>query len=142
MPTSSATLCSPSPWTDAGTRWLVATNIYVGSNGPFNSLAVSNGGMVIATGFGAIGFNSGANSNIVTVTGPGSVWTNANVAATGWLDVEKLLAGRKYTVFCGHIHEARGIDYIGDTRIVNPGPVSAGHYAVFDVGETFALDVE
>jgi uncharacterized protein len=45
-------------------------------------------------------------------------------------------------VFCGHIHEARGIDHIGDTRIVNPGPVSAGHYAVFDAGETFALDVE
>jgi serine/threonine-protein phosphatase CPPED1 len=35
------------------------------------------------------------------------LWTGADVAATGWLDVEKLLAGRKYTVFCGHIHVYR-----------------------------------
>lgn len=28
--------------------------------------------------------------------------------------------------FCGHIHEARSIDEIGNTKIVNPGPVSEG----------------
>jgi|SRR5919204_3445560 Icc-related predicted phosphoesterase len=33
-------------------------------------------------------------------------------------------------VLCGHIHESRGMDAIGGSRIVNPGPVSAGHYAV------------
>lgn len=26
--------------------------------------------------------------------------------------------------FCGHIHEARSIDEIGETKIVNPGPIS------------------
>jgi Icc-related predicted phosphoesterase len=36
-------------------------------------------------------------------------------------------------VLCGHIHEARGVDEISRTRIVNPGPVSAGHYAVVDL---------
>ncbi len=36
-------------------------------------------------------------------------------------------------VLCGHIHEARGLDWIGRSRIVNPGPVSAGHYAVLDL---------
>lgn len=35
------------------------------------------------------------------------IWTRANVAETGWLDVEKLLAGRNCTVFCGHIHHFR-----------------------------------
>jgi hypothetical protein len=45
-------------------------------------------------------------------------------------------------VFCGHIHQARGIDFIGETRIVNPGPVSAGHYAVFEVAESLSLAVE
>lgn len=45
-------------------------------------------------------------------------------------------------VFCGHIHEARGIDFVGESRIVNPGPVSAGHYAVLDVGESLSLAVE
>lgn len=38
-------------------------------------------------------------------------------------------------VLCGHIHEARGEDRIGRSRIVNPGPVSAGHYAVVDVDD-------
>jgi len=33
-------------------------------------------------------------------------------------------------VFCGHIHEARGIDYIGQTVIVNTGPARHGQCAV------------
>lgn len=33
-------------------------------------------------------------------------------------------------VFCGHIHEGRGIDYIGNTVIVNPGPARRGYYAL------------
>jgi len=45
-------------------------------------------------------------------------------------------------VLCGHIHESRGVDAIGRSRIVNPGPVTAGHYAVVDVdgGLDVALD--
>jgi len=33
-------------------------------------------------------------------------------------------------VFCGHIHEARGIDYVGGTVIANTGPSRHGHCAV------------
>jgi uncharacterized protein len=36
-------------------------------------------------------------------------------------------------VLCGHIHEARGTDTVGSSRIVNPGPVRAGHYAVVEI---------
>ena len=36
-------------------------------------------------------------------------------------------------VLCGHIHEARGTDVVGTSRIVNPGPVRAGHYAVVEI---------
>jgi len=45
-------------------------------------------------------------------------------------------------VLCGHIHEARAVDKIGRTQIVNPGPVSAGHYAVaeLDADVTVQLD--
>jgi Icc-related predicted phosphoesterase len=42
-------------------------------------------------------------------------------------------------VLCGHIHESRGEDLIGKTRVVNPGPVTAGHYAVVEVGETLTV---
>jgi Icc-related predicted phosphoesterase len=31
---------------------------------------------------------------------------------------------------CGHIHEARGVERIGDTTIVNPGPLMEGFYAI------------
>lgn len=32
------------------------------------------------------------------------VWTEPNLEKNGWLDIEKALAGRNYTVFAGHIH--------------------------------------
>lgn len=32
------------------------------------------------------------------------MWTHANLATNGWLDIEKALNGRNYTVFAGHIH--------------------------------------
>jgi Icc-related predicted phosphoesterase len=45
-------------------------------------------------------------------------------------------------VLCGHIHEARGEDAIGRSRIVNPGPAAAGHYAVVDVGEAVNVTLD
>ncbi len=36
-------------------------------------------------------------------------------------------------VFCGHVHEAAGLDWIGETLIVNPGPVAWGRYALVDL---------
>ncbi|MBI1916277.1 MAG: metallophosphoesterase [Planctomycetes bacterium] len=35
------------------------------------------------------------------------MWTINNGEKNGWLDVEKLLEGRRYTVFAGHIHQYR-----------------------------------
>ena len=35
----------------------------------------------------------------------------------------------------GHIHEARGIDKLGSTLIINPGPLFRGYYAVVYVDE-------
>jgi serine/threonine-protein phosphatase CPPED1 len=32
------------------------------------------------------------------------MWTHNNLDSNGWLDLEKSLAGRNYTVFAGHIH--------------------------------------
>ncbi len=37
-------------------------------------------------------------------------------------------------VLCGHIHESRGEDHIGRSRIVNPGPLTEGRYAVVEIG--------
>jgi uncharacterized protein len=47
-----------------------------------------------------------------------------------------------YLVLCGHIHESRGLDELGRTHIVNPGPTSAGHYAVVDVDEGVTVQLD
>jgi len=38
-------------------------------------------------------------------------------------------------VVTGHIHEARGVDEVGETVIVNPGPLFRGYYAVIEFDE-------
>lgn len=48
---------------------------------------------------------------------------------------EYVEAGQPDIVLCGHIHEARGIDRIGKTLIINPGPFPK-HYVVVDIGKT------
>jgi uncharacterized protein len=45
-------------------------------------------------------------------------------------------------VLCGHIHEARGEDAIGRTRVVNPGPVARGHHALIEIGETLEVTLD
>jgi hypothetical protein len=35
------------------------------------------------------------------------IWTAPNLDLRGWLEVEKALANRPYTVFCGHVHHYR-----------------------------------
>jgi len=45
-------------------------------------------------------------------------------------------------LLCGHIHEARGTDEVGRTRIVNPGPVASGHYAVVQIGDDVSVELD
>ncbi len=45
-------------------------------------------------------------------------------------------------VLCGHIHESRAIDEIGHTTVVNPGPVASGHYALVQVDEDIAVELD
>ena len=46
--------------------------------------------------------NKGVRWTIVAMHKP--IWLAANLAKSGWLEVEKALADRPYTVFVGHIH--------------------------------------
>jgi len=43
---------------------------------------------------------------------------------------------RPIACFCGHIHEGQGTDMIGETRVVNPGPLRDGGYACAEIDET------
>ena len=44
-------------------------------------------------------------------------------------------------VVCGHIHEARGIDHLGSTTIVNCGPAGKGFYAVINLGPDVSVEL-
>ena len=43
-------------------------------------------------------------------------------------------------VVCGHIHEARGLDSIGETKMVNCGPAGRGYYSVIEVSNSISVE--
>ena len=45
-------------------------------------------------------------------------------------------------VFCGHIHEARGIDRMGKTIVVNPGPARHGQCAVANLDREIEVQLD
>ncbi|MCE9543158.1 MAG: autotransporter domain-containing protein [Verrucomicrobia bacterium] len=55
----------------------------IGADEGFNSLVISNGGMV-ANGFGYIGLNTNSSNNSVLVTGTNSLWTNSGDLYVGY----------------------------------------------------------
>ncbi|MEX1276337.1 MAG: metallophosphoesterase [Bacteroidota bacterium] len=44
-------------------------------------------------------------------------------------------------VLCGHIHEARGVDTIGETRVVNCGPAGRGYYVIIDLDTDLRVEL-
>lgn len=40
---------------------------------------------------------------------------------------------KPHAVICGHIHEARGYEFIGKTLILNPGPLFKRYYSVIEL---------
>ena len=56
-------------------------------------------------------------------------------------EVRQLIEEKDFDlVVTGHIHEARGTDKLGDTLLVNPGPVNQGYYALLNSENE--LDIE
>ncbi len=43
-------------------------------------------------------------------------------------------------VVCGHIHEARGIDTLGTSQIINCGTAAKGYYAIVEIGERITME--
>jgi Icc-related predicted phosphoesterase len=44
-------------------------------------------------------------------------------------------------VLCGHIHEAKSIDKINETFIINPGPARWGHCSIIKINEGIDVDL-
>ena len=52
----------------------------------------------------------------------------------GSISIRKFIEKKRPIVnICGHIHEAHGIDKLGDTLIVNPGAAKDGYYAIIEL---------
>jgi len=43
------------------------------------------------------------------------------------------LEASPHAIVCGHIHEARGVERLGDTVVVNCGQARSGYYAVVEI---------
>lgn len=68
--------------TDAGTRWLLSSNLYVGSNGAMNRLLISDGALV-GNSIGTLGQSVSSSNNLAVVTSVGSKWTNSGDLIVG-----------------------------------------------------------
>lgn len=42
-------------------------------------------------------------------------------------------ANKPHVAICAHIHEARGVDLIGNTKIINPGRLPEGYCGIVDI---------
>src|ERR1051325_7520821 len=71
-------------------------------NGDDKPGAVGIGKEQIAWAGNVLKANADVNWTIVATHHP--LWTAGNGAKNGWGEIEKLLKGRKYSVFCGHVH--------------------------------------
>jgi Icc-related predicted phosphoesterase len=55
---------------------------------------------------------------------------------------EYIQKNRPAIVLTGHVHESRAVDKIGDTTIVNPGPMFSGNYAEVQVGDIYIVELK
>ena len=86
-----------------------ASNYYVGSNGAFNALIVTNAGKLKVTGLGIVGNTALAASNYAIVIGPGSLWSNSSN-----LEIGIFGSGNRLTIAnSGQVFNGAG--YIGDS---------------------------
>lgn len=53
--------------------------------------------------------------------------------------VEKM---KPILVVSGHIHESRGLDRLGDTWLLNPGPARQGYYALADLRKPMKIEMK
>ena len=70
--------------TSLNTRWLMSSDLIVGSNGAFNRLIVTNGAHA-ENNFGVLGFGPTSSNNEAIVTSAGSLWSNRNDVYVGYV---------------------------------------------------------
>ena len=92
----------------ASARWRMGGSLFVGLSGAANRLTVSNGGVVTAN-VGDVGVTPTSSSNVVVVTGSGSLWSNALELVFGFDS-----AGNQLVISNGGVVR-NGVGYLGNT---------------------------
>ena len=99
----------------------ISGSLIIGTNGPFTTLIITNGGSVTETGGGTIGFNATSRSNQVVVTGANSLWNNSGstlaVGSGGAFNVLFVLNGGKVLNTFGNINN--GANATNNTVVVS-----------------------
>jgi uncharacterized protein len=62
-------------------------------------------------------------------------------AHVGSISVRKFIEERQPDIsICGHIHEARGTDILGMTKVINCGKAADGYYSIIEAGKTIQME--
>ncbi len=92
--------------TGGGSAWFMTNNLLVGYFGSGNSLTIASSGRVF-NALGYIGYAAESSNNAVTVTGSGSVWTNAD------LSIGRYGSGNSLAITNGATVYSSGVAWIG-----------------------------
>ncbi|HTS19079.1 MAG TPA: hypothetical protein VMP11_16005, partial [Verrucomicrobiae bacterium] len=83
----------------AGSVWSNTQYVYVGLYGGTNQMRVTNGGAVLDE-TGVIGYSNASPDNVVTISGPGSTWSNTLALYPGYMTANnQLIISNGGTVF-------------------------------------------
>jgi uncharacterized protein len=66
------------------------------------------------------------------------LWKHVGSTALG----DFIAARQPDLVVCGHIHEARGVEQIGRTTVVNCGTAARGYYALAELGQAVRVTLQ
>ncbi len=108
----------------------------VGDQGPFNTLMITNGG-VVNSATGDIGYDPGASNNAVAVSGPNSAWNISSGLTVGGLGAFNTLL-----ITSGGLVQANGaIVGMNFSAMNNRVTVANGTLSVTNASATAALDI-
>lgn len=111
--------------TDGGSLWNNRADLNIGGSGPNNQMIVSNGGRVHSFN-GRLGrFNTTSSSNLVVVTGTGSVWSNVSALTVGNISPgNRLLIEAGGLVYCGNGSIGNSLAGSSNNEVIVTGPGS------------------
>jgi len=113
----------------AGSRWVMETDLHLGTTGAVNRLVVSNGALLYAE-IASMGGSISSSNNEAVVTGAGSLWSNSVFLVVG-----SGSRGNRLTVTNG------GTVHAGNGVFIGGNPSSTNNFIIVDGGFLRATNV-